>query len=175
MFKVETDIDATSVTPAGEFDRFLFLLGKLNYFWSNTESLLIHMIAGLVPCDKEAATLIFLTMATFRARTDLVERLAKRDGVDPSDRETVLALTRELTGLASLRNRYNHCIYAFDPVDGAPRSILMRISDRKADLKVGRETSIDGRTVEELSRALAEVAGLNRRFWHTIQALGYPL
>ena len=29
------------------FDDFLLKIGKLNYSWTNTESLLIHFIAGL--------------------------------------------------------------------------------------------------------------------------------
>ena len=60
-----------------EFDDFLLLIGRLNYTWTNTESLLIHLIAGLSALDKEIATVIFLTLNTTRARIDLVERLSK--------------------------------------------------------------------------------------------------
>jgi hypothetical protein len=56
------------------FDDFLLKMGRLNYAWTNTESLLIHFIAGLAGCDKETAVIIFLTLNTSRARLDLVER-----------------------------------------------------------------------------------------------------
>jgi hypothetical protein len=59
----------------------LLLVGQLNYAWTNTESLLIHLIAGLARVDKEAAIIIFLTLNTTRARLDLVERLAKMDRI----------------------------------------------------------------------------------------------
>ena len=93
-------------------------MGRLNYAWTNTESLLIHLIAGLADTSKDVAVIIFLTLNTTRARTDLVERLAKMDDRDADEREAVLVLTRRLLKLSSLRNRYNHCIYAFDPTVG---------------------------------------------------------
>ena len=75
--------------PEGQvdFDAFLLLIGKLNYTWTNTESLLIHLIAGLCKIDKNTALIIFLTLNTTRARIDLVNRLAKRDGVSAKERD----------------------------------------------------------------------------------------
>jgi hypothetical protein len=52
----------------------------MNYMWTNTESLLIHVIAGLCGTDKDKAVIIFLTLNTTRARIDLVDRLAKMPG-----------------------------------------------------------------------------------------------
>ena len=49
-------------------DEILLRVGKLNYTWSNTESLLIHLIAGLARIDKDTALIIFLTLNTTRAR-----------------------------------------------------------------------------------------------------------
>ncbi len=94
-----------------QFDDFLLLVGKLNYTWTNTESLLIHFIAGLSEIDKETATVIFLTLNTTRARIDLVERLAKLERISPNQRAAVLDITSRILGQARLRNRYNHCIY----------------------------------------------------------------
>ena len=103
------------------FDGFLLLVGKLNYAWTNTESLLIHLIAGLAEVDKETATVIFLTLNTTRARIDLVERLSKLDKVSATERAPILALTGRIQRQSALRNRYNHCIYAFD-ADGETRT-----------------------------------------------------
>ena len=157
------------------FDDFLLKIGRLNYTWTNTESVLIHFIAGLAGCDKETAVIIFLTLNTARARLDLVERLAKLPRVGEAEREEVLALTHEMTRLAGLRNRYNHCIYAFDPENGSPRSILMRISDRKRDIRVGESQAIDAAAIEEIETSLARLADLNSRFWSTARRHGYPI
>lgn len=55
----------------------LLLVGRLNYVWTNTESLMIYLIVHLLKVDKEAAIVVFLTLNTTRARMDLIERLAK--------------------------------------------------------------------------------------------------
>ena len=55
----------------------LLRVGRLNYVWTNTESLLIYIIAHLLRVEKEAAIVVFLTLNTTRARIDLIERLSK--------------------------------------------------------------------------------------------------
>jgi hypothetical protein len=67
------------------------LIGQLNYTWTNTESLLIYLLAGLAQVDKETAIVIFLTLNTTRARIELVERLTKLRKTSPECR-------REYTG-----------------------------------------------------------------------------
>lgn len=165
----------TMSSESRTFDDFLLKVGRLNFSWTNTESLLIHFIAGLAGCDKETAVIIFLTLNTSRARLDLVERLAKLPRVDRAEREAVLTLTREMASLSSLRNRYNHCIYAFDPENGSTRTILMRISDRKTDIRVGQSNDIDDAAIAEIEGSLARLAELNSRFWAVARSHGYPL
>lgn len=157
------------------FDDFLLKIGRLNYAWTNTESLLIHFIAGLAGCDKETAVIIFLTLNTSRARLDLVERLAKMPRVRDEEREAVLALTHDMSRLATLRNRYNHCIYAFDPDNGSTRTILMRIADRKNDIRVGQSSEIDDIAIAEIEESLRGLSALNSRFWATARRHGYPI
>lgn len=160
---------------AGDFNDFLLKIGKLNYSWTNTESLLIHFIAGLAKCDKEVAVVIFLTLNTSRARLDLVERLAKLPDVSVEERDAVLSLAQEMSRLSSLRNRYNHCIYAFDPENGSTRTILMRIADRKSDIRMGQANPIDGVALAEIDETLAGLVKLNARFWQTARQFKYPL
>ena len=71
-------------------------MGELNYTWTNTESLLIYLIAGLARTDKETAIVVFLTLNTTRARIDLVERLAKLPKTAPECRDEVLAVTSQM-------------------------------------------------------------------------------
>lgn len=161
--------------PAGlsDFDAFLLLIGKLNYAWTNTESLLIHVIAGLSGMDKETATVVFLTLNTTRARIDLVERLSKLDKAKP-ERAAVLALTGRIQKQSGLRNRYNHCIYAFDAEGGNPRSILMRISDRKDKLLIGQSHVLDQAAVDDVDAAIQEMIAINQDIWRLIAEYNYP-
>ncbi len=156
------------------FDAFLLLVGRLNYAWTDTESLLIHLIAGLAEVDKETATVIFLTLNTTRARIDLVERLSKLDRVSADERDPVLALTGRIQRQSALRNRYNHCIYAFDPENGNLHTILMRIADRKDTLKIGQSTPLNDAAAEDIETAISELTAINHGIWQVIAQFGYP-
>ena len=157
------------------FDRLMMLTGQMNYMWTNTESLLIHIIAGLVGASKDVAVVIFLTLNTTRARIDLVERLAKMDRRDAAEREEILAVTRSLSRLSAVRNRFNHCIYSLDAESGAPQTILMRIADRKSDIRMGRIDTIDEAEIGNVESTLVELASLNRRVWDLIRRRAYPV
>ena len=157
------------------FERLLLLTGKMNYMWTNTESLLIHMIAGLAGTNKETAVIIFLTLNTTRARIDLVDRLAKAGHCTDQDREAILKVTRDLARLSGVRNHFNHCIYSFDAEKGQAQTILMRISDRKKDIKMGRTDPIDEKELDRVQEALDQLGALNRSIWDLVARLGYPL
>ncbi len=92
----------------------LLRVGRLNYVWTNTESLLIYMIAHLLDIGKDPAIIVFLTLNTTRARIDLVERLAKLQSTPTADRKFILATMARLKKESKIRNKYNHCIYSFD-------------------------------------------------------------
>jgi hypothetical protein len=156
------------------FNDLLLLIGRLTYSWANTESLLIHVIAGLASVDKETAVVIFLTLNTTRARVDLVERLAKLDRVPADQRKRVLDLTGDFMHLSAVRNRYSHSIYAFDTENRTARTILMRITDRKDAIRMGLSMDIDTETVKAMQSALDSLAELNGRFWALIRDFGYP-
>lgn len=157
------------------FDRLILLVGRLNYMWTNTESLLIHLIAGLSGANKDVAVIIFLTLNTTRARIDLVERLAKMEGRPAKIRDPILEHTQRLSKLSSIRNRYNHCIYSFDAESGNPKTILMRISDRKTDIKLGREDTVDDNAIKEIENIVDQLSVANHDIWQLIKKLGFPI
>lgn len=157
-----------------DFDEILLLVGRLNYTWTNTESLLLHLIAGLSGTTKDVATVIFLTLNTTRARVDLVERLAKMDHQAMAERDDVLRLTRDLMKLSGARNRFNHCIYAFDPEGGPPKSILMRIADRKDGIRMGQILNLDAAALDTIRKAIADLARINQDIWAHIARYAYP-
>ena len=156
------------------FERLLLLTGKMNYMWTNTESLLIHMIAGLAGTDKETAVIIFLTLNTTRARIDLVERLAKAGRCPDDERDAILDATRQLARLGGVRNHFNHCIYSFDADSGHAQTILMRISDRKQHIKMGRVDPVDELELDRVQEALDSMVSLNRAMWQLIVKKQYP-
>ncbi|MBY6006511.1 hypothetical protein KUV62_21480 [Salipiger bermudensis] len=157
-----------------QFERLLLRTGEMNYMWTNTESLLIHLIAGLAGVDKETAVVIFLTLNTTRARIDLVERLAKMDRRSAEERDDILSRSRALSRLSGIRNHFNHCIYSFDPESGHAQTILMRISDRKTDLRMGRRDPVDEAELARVETAIADLVALNKQIWELIRRRGYP-
>jgi hypothetical protein len=172
-------MQAPSVSgPGGSADALLqgLLLrtGTLNYVWTNTESLLIHLIAGLGGMTKDVAMVIFLTLSTTRARLELVDRLAKLPVTSPDQRKAILALTARFHKEAPLRNKYNHCIYSFDPTEGTVSTILMRIADRKDDLRIGRADRADADELAAMDAAIARIQALNVDIWQAIARFGYP-
>ena len=54
------------------------------------------------------------------------------------------------------------------------RAILMRIADRKNDIKVGKETQIDDKALLQIETAISDLSKLNTRFWNTIREFKYP-
>ncbi|WP_228932599.1 hypothetical protein [Roseibium aggregatum] len=166
---------ADAPTMADEFQTFLALMGRLNYTWTNTESLLIHMIAGLAGVTKEVATVIFLTLNTSRARIDLVERLAKLDTQKPDLREEVLSLTRDMHKTLKLKNKYNHCIYSFDNEGRNASTILMRISDQKHKIEYGKSNPINSREITLVRETIQKTQTLNKSLWEFFKQRRFPV
>ncbi|WP_286192552.1 hypothetical protein [Stappia sp. BW2] len=169
-------MSAAEMSPmADEFQTFLTLMGRLNYTWTNTESLLIHMIAGLAGVTKEVATVIFLTLNTSRARIDLVERLAKLDTQTPDMREGVLGLTRDMHKILKLKNKYNHCIYSFDNGGRNASTILMRISDQKHKIEYGKSSPINSREITLVRETIQKTQALNKSLWEFFKLRRFPV
>ncbi|WP_372841451.1 hypothetical protein [Phaeovulum sp.] len=173
----EQETESTAGKPeGGEFalQDILLRLGQLNYSWTNTESLLIHLIAGLAPVNMQVATVIFLTLNTTRARLDLVERLAKLGATPKPVASEILSITRELSKYSALRNRYNHCIYSFDKDGTSISSIQMRISDRKEDIRFGRSQLMNAQELFMIDTSISEIQNLNRQIWALITKHHFP-
>jgi hypothetical protein len=152
----------------------LLLVGQLNYTWTNTESLLIYLIAGLARVDKETAAIIFLTLNTPRARIDLVERLAKMSKTPPECRNEILDVTRRLTLQAGLRNKFNHCIYSFDPESGRGMTQLMRIFESKDEIKYGKVESLDETEIARIRASISTLADINKAIWAVVAKYKFP-
>jgi len=162
-------------TGPAALNGILLLVGQMNYAWTNTESLLIHLIAGLADVDKEVATVIFLTLNTTRARLDLVERLSKLERADEACRRDVLAVTRKFSRVSKIRNKYNHCIYSFDPASEGTSTIQMRIFDDKTSIRFGKNEKIGQNELQKVRTTIDDIETMNLEIWGVIQRHGFPL
>nr|WP_250157566.1 hypothetical protein [Tianweitania aestuarii] len=146
----------------------------MNYTWTNTESLLIYLIAGLARTDKETAIIIFLTLNTTKARIDLVERLAKMSNTAPDDRRAVLELTSRLSRQARLRNKYTHCIYSFDQTGTRASTQLMRLVESKDAVRYGKVEALDNPEMLRISETIAAIQSINKDIWTLVETRDFP-
>ena len=156
------------------FQQILLLVGQLNYTWTNTESLLIYLIAGLARTDKETAIIIFLTLNTTRARIEMVERLAKMQKTPAACRQAVLAVTGKLSRQAKLRNKYSHCIYSFDESGTHGSTQLMRIVDGKDDVRYGKIEALDDKEMIRINESIRDIGLINQDIWSIVIENSFP-
>jgi hypothetical protein len=159
---------------SGGLEQILLLVGRLNYAWTNTESLLIYLIAGLAKVNKETAIVIFLTLNTTRARMDLVERLAKLPQTPEKCRDDVLQLLDRLGQQSKLRNKYSHCIYSFDDKGDISHTQQMRIFDGKTSIKYGKVEAVDDLEVARIIECINDISAINRGIWDVVNTNGFP-
>lgn len=160
---------------ARNLDAVLLRVGRLNYSWSNTESLLVHLLAGLAEVRSDVATVLFLSLNSTRARIELIERLGKLRRPEGEERAELLALMQRFVRLSSTRNRFNHSIWSFDLEHGSISTILMRIADRKESILFGKSEPLDARELARLDATLDAVADLNRAMWGFLARYDYPI
>lgn len=156
------------------FQEILLVLGQLNYTWTNTESLLIYLIAGLAEVDKETAIVIFLTLNTTRARIELVERLTKLQKTPQDRRRAILAVTEQLTRKAKLRNKYSHCIYSFDESGASAKTQLMRVFDAKDEIRYGKMEDLDDAEIDKIKSHIGDIKAINETIWRLVKQYSYP-
>lgn len=154
---------------ASRNEKLLLLVGQLNYAWTNTESLLIYLIAHLMMTSKEAAIVTFLTLNTTRARLDLIERLAKLSATAPADAKDVADIVGRMKNAARLRNKFNHCIYSFDEHGEIKSTQLLRIADFGDAMKYGKVELLDDSEMKRMSETIRDIVGVNRSLWNFIE------
>jgi hypothetical protein len=157
-----------------KFQEILLLIGQLNYTWTNTESLLIYLIAGLAKVEKETAVVIFLTLNTTRARIEIVERLAKMARTPAECRQEVLSITQQLVRQAKLRNKYSHCIYSFDETGTHASTQLMQIFESRDTIKYGKIEKIDENEITRINESIDRIRNLNKGIWSIVEKYAFP-
>lgn len=147
----------------------LLLIGKLNYAWTNTESLLIYLMAFLMRSGKDVAIVTFLTLNTSRARLDFIERLLKLESTDPEIRSRLTPVVSRMKAASRIRNKYNHCIYSFDENGDIEATQLLRIADYGNTLKYGKIEAIDDAEIGRIDELTADIIMINRSIFDFIR------
>lgn len=147
----------------------LLLIGKLNYAWTNTESLLIYLMAFLMRSGKDVAIVTFLTLNTSRARLDFIERLLKLESTDPEIRARLTPVVSRMKAASRIRNKYNHCIYSFDENGDIEATQLLRIADYGNTLKYGKIEAIDDAEIGRIDESTADIIMINRSIFDFIR------
>ncbi|KFB09260.1 hypothetical protein [Nitratireductor basaltis] len=156
-------------------DEILLLIGRLNYAWTNTESLLIYVLSFFMGGRKDVAVVTFLTLNTSRARFDLVERLLKLDGTEPEIRHSLVPLMSRMKAAAKVRNKYNHCIYSFDEHGEIEATQLMRIADFNDTLRYGKMEMLDDEELKRIETTVREVVEINKGILDFIEERKIPM
>lgn len=156
-------------------EEILLLIGRLNYVWTNTESLLIYVLSHFMGGRKDVAVVTFLTLNTSRARFDLVERLLKLDSTATRTRERLAPLMTRMKAAAKVRNKYNHCVYSFDEQGEIEATQLMRIADFNDTLRYGKMEMLDNDELKRIEATVREVVEINRQILEFIEEYKIPL
>lgn len=150
-------------------EELLLLIGKLNYAWTNTESLLIYLMAFLMRSGKDVAIVTFLTLNTSRARLEFIERLLRLESADPDIRARLTPLVARMKAGARVRNKYNHCIYSFDENGEIEATQLLRIADYGDTLKYGKIEALDDAEIGRIDEVISEIIAINRTIFDFIR------
>lgn len=150
-------------------EELLLLIGKLNYAWTNTESLLIYLMAFLMRSAKDVAIVTFLTLNTSRARLEFIERLLRLGSTDPEIRARLTPIVARMKTGAKVRNKYNHCIYSFDENGEIEATQMMRIADYGDTLKYGKIEALDDTEIGRIDEVITEIIAINRSIFDFIR------
>jgi len=87
----------------------------------------------------------------------------------------VLDLMKSLSKESALRNKFNHCIYSFDPDSGRGATQLMRIFDDKEEIKYGKVESLDDKEIARIRKSIRSITAINKQIWEIARTHNFPV
>ncbi|MTI17988.1 hypothetical protein E1162_12145 [Rhodobacteraceae bacterium RKSG542] len=164
-------LERSAASHAKQRTRLFALMGNMNYCWSNNESMFIYILQYLMQTDEITATLVFGTLNTTRARTELVERLS---GVKLRRKDMVRDLRRIIrvfNDVTKVRNEFNHAMFKIDQEGAITHTQTMRIQRKHGQLQLGEVKPIDDERVKQMQASITKMVRLNREIWHFLPRL----
>lgn len=146
-------------------------IGKLNYAWSNTESVFIYVLMLLLDTSDAAAAIVFSTLNTTRARLDLIARLSRIAVRDAGLREELNALVNQFAQATRLRNDLNHTSFVVDEHGAITHTQSMKLEERRGNLRFGARKPVDEQRIAEIDRSVEDLYALNYKLWKILPRL----
>jgi hypothetical protein len=164
-------IEAVSHKSANRRTEILALIGNLVYSWSNNESMFIYVIMLLLNTDQAAATIVFASLNTTRARLDLVQRLASARITNRILAKRLDALIDRFNECTRIRNEFNHCSYTVNERGDITHMQVLRLQERRGRLELGQIRKLDDARLKKMVDTINELRLLNRDLWAILPEL----
>lgn len=158
-------LEAAAQAGDAERQKFLALVGDLNFSWSNNESLFIYVLMLLAGTDEVKAAIIHATLNTTRARLDLVQRLSKVVLADGIVRRELDDIVNAFSNSTRLRNDLSHATFVPASNGGVSHTQSMKLQEGGRKLRFGATRSLDEQRLHEIHEAVQDLKTLNRRIW----------
>lgn len=166
-----TEMNARAEVGAVERERLMTLIGALSMSWSNNESVLIYLMMVLLRTDDVSAALVYGTLNTARARSDLVSRLARVRVSDAGLRREIDDILTALEKCGRVRNDLQHASYEFDAAGRPISTRSMRVEQNRKRLSFGRPRPIDAARLAKITEVVDELGLINQRLWALLPRL----
>jgi len=171
-------LEMAAQAGSDERQRFLALIGDLNFAWANNESLLIYLLMLLAGVDERKAAIIHATLNTTRARLDLIQRLAKIGLPDGAERAELDGIVDAFSAATRLRNDLMHATFVIGSGGAFTHTHSMKLQEAGNRLRFGTRRLLDEARLTEIRKAVQDLKALNRRIWGFLpvleEALGEP-
>ncbi|HEV7256224.1 MAG TPA: hypothetical protein VGN82_00460 [Bosea sp. (in: a-proteobacteria)] len=158
-------LEAAAQAGNDERQKFMALVGDLNFSWSNNESLFIYVLMLLAGTDEVKAAIIHATLNTTRARLDLVQRLSKVVLADGIVRRELDDIVNTFSNSTRLRNELTHATFVPGSHGEVSHTQSMKLQEGGRKLRFGAVRSLDEQRLHEIHEAVQDLKTLNRRIW----------
>lgn len=164
-------IEAVAHKSADRRTAILALIGNLVFSWSNNESMFLYLLMLLMETDEQTAAIVFATLNTSRARTELVQRLSAAKLTDPELKQRLSKVLKAFNRGTRIRNDFNHCIFSLNSAGEITHTHSLRIGEANGKLTLGYVRQFDDARMQQLSVAIVDMTRLNRDLWELVVAL----
>lgn len=158
-------LEAAALSGSEDRQRFLALIGDLNFAWANNESLLIYLLMVLAGVDEVKAAIIHATLNTTRARLDLIQRLAKVALPKGEERDELDGIVETFSAATRLRNDLMHATFVIGEEGTFTHTQSMKLQEAGNRLRFGTRRLLDEARLAEIRKAVQDLKALNRRIW----------
>jgi len=131
----------------------------------------IYVLKLLLETDQTAATIVFATLNTTRARLDLVERLGKARIADKTVMKELERIIQKFSDSTRIRNEFNHCMYSVNERGDITHTYSMRIQEVRGRLQLGATKKMDNARIQQMIKTVQDLRQLNRDLWNFVERL----